>query len=45
MTTPPGLHRARAVRNASRFGEEAVRQRRTAQPIAWPFIADQTWEK
>jgi len=46
MTTRPGLHRARAVREQYPVpGDEQVRSRRTAQPIARPFIAKQTLEK
>jgi len=46
MTTRRGLHRDRAVREQYPVpGDEQVRQRRTAQPVAWSFVVDQNQEK
>jgi hypothetical protein len=44
MTTPPGLHRARAVRNNNQFRRCSGQAQANGAAIARPFIADQTWE-
>jgi hypothetical protein len=44
MTTPPGLHRARAVRNNNQFRRSSGQAQANGAAIARPLIADQTWE-
>jgi hypothetical protein len=43
MTTPRGLHRARAVRNNNQFRRWNSQAKANGAAIARPFVADKTW--